>query len=514
MNIKNISFKNIQFDKVSNPKNVKQGKIIKAKILDVSSKFITLDLGKGNILKGKLDGDFIFEENSLVSFLVKESNDSNIILTPIDNSNSSDKANNKIQNILYKMNLKASKENIKIIKSLIKYKMPITKNNINHIKNAFKKITSIVNIKEDELLYTINNKNTSINEVSIDKILKHKLTNLGSTNNNKNVKIENHKHIQQKLLSNDNATNNDGKTSDSSKTIFSNKTTNTVNNTNYKELNITDDVMKKLNNTKNIIKTIDSIVGKNKFDMSFIDKISFLVKNDIKISINNIKFLNEILEDKKFFKSTFKELSSEIKDSDLKFKFEQKINDFIKEVSIKFNSDDKNKLKNYYKKVKQFIEEMEEQIQDKQINSDKFIEKAKTLKSKVDFMNKLNNNMTFVYIPLMDKKEISEKLYFLNKNKKKNNSKNMKIFISLNTINMKKVEVLCELYNEKLKINFNLENESLVDLFKNNIKSLKNQIINNGFEKVSFNYSVKDDVDILNLISEEEQSNYILDVRV
>lgn len=431
-----------------------KGDIIRGKVVSVDGNTATIDLGNGNQIKGKTQVSLEKFKGKVLNLMVKEANGSKIVLTPMMGSAEGKKEQEIfIKNILDKLGLIKSGKNTEIIKTLTKYKMPINQQSIDKISVVLDKLEGLLNLGENEKLELISSKNNPLSE-EIDKIIK-------STDNQNN----------------------------------------------------------KGNKLTELIKSnLEHITSDREIDSSLVKKVAVLLKNDMKISINNLKYLSDIIDNKNLLESDFEKLLQQMDKEGYKTEEIKNQLDKLKQIKIlNFDSSDKELLKNSTKELTKLIDDIQNSFQLKGDTSQEISDRINSLNNKIDFLNKLNENSTFFYIPFkLPKKDLEKNLFILNKNKRNKKKDRLKIFISLDTSNLKKVDVIMEVYKDNLSINFGVENKEILNFIKLKKDELTNTLesgeYNNTNISIKLNKEKKNDP--LDLLAEDKGLNYLLDVRV
>ncbi|QIB26212.1 hypothetical protein [Caloranaerobacter azorensis] len=438
-----------------------KGDIIKGRIIDVSGDIVSIDLGNGDIIKASTLISLEEYKNKILNFLIKDFTDGNIVLTPLEKECSYIKNKETfIKMLLERNNLNADQENIEIIKSLIKFKMPLNKETIEKVMKILNKVRNLINTKEnEEIKYLGNNK-----DMMSDDILKF----LKETTETK--KVSDDKNVSKNNI-------------------------------------ITDKIRNEL---VNILRGRD-------ITPDIIKKVVFLLKLEIQISVNNLKFLDELIGDKSFIQEDLEEFLIDLYEKniieDREFK-NFKVN--LKNLIIRFDGKDKETLKTYYKNLKQLFKELELILHKKDKASDEIFDKFQTLKDKITFLSKLNENATFVYYPFYfaDKSELIKKFYVLDKRRFKGKTENLNIMISLETNRFDKIKILANIIRDSITINFYMNKSSYIKIFEKSEYKLKNALIEHGYNKVIINYINGESIDPLDVLSDKDVKNYLLDIRV
>ena len=156
------------------------------------------------------------------------------------------------------------------------------------------------------------------------------------------------------------------------------------------------------------------------------------------------------------------------------------------------NLKEKDKFSAVMKELYEGFEEIKDSISSTDSNSviGKHVEE---IRASLDFLNRLNENMAFIQIPLNMNGAVKNLDIFVkkdNKSSKKIDSSNAKVFISLNTNNLDLVQVLIELNQKDINLNFKTANEKIKGIIKNNEELLSNKLKEQDFNNVTFRYSI------------------------
>ncbi|QEK12289.1 hypothetical protein FQB35_07815 [Crassaminicella thermophila] len=177
--------------------SLKIGQLIKTKINKVKNDGLIIELGNGKLLYAKTTFPMNYNENQVVQFRVKEINENQLIIQPIqERLNKDETTERKIISILKEFDIKPEKEKIELVKKLIVNKIPVSKENIIKIANSkvdFERVETLFNSKAIEI-------NEKILNDDIRKVLKNllkvefdsgDLKNSNKQTNFKNINIKN-----------------------------------------------------------------------------------------------------------------------------------------------------------------------------------------------------------------------------------------------------------------------------------------------------------------------------------
>ncbi|MCR2042788.1 hypothetical protein [Anaerosalibacter massiliensis] len=241
-----------------------------------------------------------------------------------------------------------------------------------------------------------------------------------------------------------------------------------------------------------------------------IKSIAFILKNNMNISINNLEKIFCILKGREI-------ISREV----FEFFYDEDEN---KGDSLIFNNKnfidiigkDNSYIKNYYKDLNKKIEYINNKIKNNFLKIDNDTKKnIEKLGDSLKFLEEINKEMTFVYVPIFaDKEENRGSVSMFKKaNKNINKGDKLNVFINLDMDYLNKVKIYCEAFDNLLNISFNIEKKDIY-LFKQNEEILYNLIRESGYKLNAVNYIEDRDINLLDTLSDNQNPYYYLDVRV
>lgn len=462
------SLKNFIFE--LNNSILKEGSIVNGEIIDILDEYVILDIEDIGLIRAenRLDVSDLKGEN--ISFIVKSTKNGKIELVPSLDESAQKVVSNK--NHFYK------NDNIK--------------------EEVINRILKEYGMLEDdttrELVETLFEYNVPINREIINREIKiiDKLENI--FNKNLNEKI---------ILFNDSL---DPLKEDVKNFIIVGK-----------------DEYPEKNNLNFIYDEIRNLMPNDKVSSEFIKIITFLVKNQIDVSVNNLKNLNDIMENKELIPEKLLNIVNiiEVKDGENVYEKHDMQKVFHNgKININFSKEDAVAIKDYYNDLGNEINEikniLENNIIKESSNIDKNIEKnIKELEYKIDFLNEINKKMTFVYIPIEIKNFKEESSITMLKKKKESftGKDKVNLFINLNMKYLGNVRVYCEVFDDLINLNFSLDNDN-VHLFKSNEEYLTYKLNEKGYRLNSINYVLDEKFNLIDTLIENHEPHYFLDVKV
>ena len=258
----------------------------------------------------------------------------------------------------------------------------------------------------------------------------------------------------------------------------------------------------------------DSFNGENKAT-DLIQKLTFLVKSDVDVTLNNLSRLNKFLEQNQTINKDLGEvLEFAVKEGviDEKSKFE--LLEKVKTLDLKFDGRDSEKLKDFQGNLKEVSEKLLSTIKSSQNSSEQLNQKASNLNDNIAFLNKINDKNTLMLIPFtVNQKELENSLYVLSKKKVAKSSENIKVYMNLNTSNLESVKILCDYSYDKLNVNFKVK-EDFLKLFETRKIELQQILESKGYENTILTVSRQQEEKVLDIISHDDTINYMLNIKV
>lgn len=492
-----ISSLNINDKLNNNSKILTEGATIKARIVEVNGSNVTIMLESGELLDAKTLINMEELKNQLTTFFIKSIEDGRLILSPVNNEeinlitaksidfNKTSEA--FVNKVITTNNLSNNEENSLLIKTMINNKMPLTKENIDTIAKNLDKIKGLIDIGQGERIFAIKS-DISPTADSITKLLKIK-SNIDEYNN---LELDNQIHDT---------------------TIKSQKTFNEVAN-NIQEgielIDITEVVHPKLEN----------IFPKGMPKQSLINKIVLLTQLGMDISLDNIEKLNNFIDKGEGIINPLLDLLKFIKrDKQNSENFLKENTEFYKDMDLKLikidkeNRISKESIKSFFQELKSVVEQLPSYIKSNKSLSKELDVRLNNFLDNLDLQSKMNNYYSFIHIPIEFNNEKDNSNLIIAKKKNKLYKNSYSAYISLNTKNIKKVEVFCSINDEEIKADFIVEKE-FRDYLSKRFKILNERLYSLGFKKVVINIREDDNHNILNLFMENDLPSYNINIRV
>ena len=473
----------------------KEGEILTGEILEFDGEEAIIYIKNFGKLKAFVEMEldpFIGEETD---FLVKSSVENKIQLKPLVESikikdstvDTSRKEINLIE-VLDKYGIEKDPMAIEYVKNLIKYNMKLNEKNISFGIKVLEKLEQLLKVDED-FDSIINLKgNFELEKEDIRNLLIEKKDPIEEDEINKDkidLLLESEDmEIEKKSLSKDMDEINPKLQ---------------IKENNDEEFHA---IIKDLKGHMNILTENRDII---KSDL--IKTIVIFLKYNIKPSVNNIKYFLELKENPHAF----------LEDLQLLEDIEYKKFTNIDKRAIIDNVGLKDIIEEGLIDYKETIREIEKVLKDNtQVSNKKSRGKIEGLQKKLEFLEEINHELNYLYIPLNFFRGIHKDstIFIKDRKKKKSPKDNIIIFINLNTNNLGNVKINCQAVGDIINIKFNgLSNEN-IDFFKNREEKLINALDNTIYKVGRIEYESQTEYDILDLLIVNKDPIYHLNVGV
>lgn len=226
----------------------------------------------------------------------------------------------------------------------------------------------------------------------------------------------------------------------------------------------------------------------------------------MKPSINNIRFLAE-LDSKPL------EFIQELKDTNKNLSvLNNKSSNLFHEISGKssiesFSLSNDGKLK----VLKEFIYDLDLNLE----ANTKTKEEILKLGEKVQFLEELNKDLSFVFYPINSFQEGLKGLLTVIKDKRNKANLSERLFIHLivSTKNLGEIKVNCQLFGDSFNIRMKIKDENL-ELFNSTKELLIEKISSLGYSLKGIEFFSNENIGTIDLLSTNVNSVYVLDMKV
>ena len=479
-------------DKSKVPKNYAKvpdkGAVIKGQITDISQSKVTIQLEDGQLVEARMTDQFDFLIGDKLSFLVKESSQEQLLLTPVIEG---DKTEAKIIDILKGAGLAENEKNIEIVTKLIEKNMPINKKTLTDMSMFSKRFPEA---KVDHLIFLMKN------DIMISKDSLHYVSELLKNKTN---------------ITKDISTFNTGVAS-----IVDKASGALVVETILKENIPATNVFSKIRNF--FLKPEDQIVvpkEKLEFPMTqlmtgeeakaLLDDTSSLVRPEAKeVAINNSTKLETFMADKgKAFSDLFTtveelDIPDDIRNATNKL-LAQRVTTSMLNNELMMNKEDLQDVervnKHYNKVYDKIMDVLNLDLQDSSEAVKEVLKDAANIKTNVEMMNQLQQNHQFVHIPMViNNEQIDTELYVMNnKNAKKSNDERVTALLRLDLRNLGHLDIYVAKTANNVEVTFYSDKDQTVDDIRGSSTKLSAKLIEESFNVLGIGVMMKEkDFDI------------------
>lgn len=438
----------------------KEGDILEGKIIKIVDNIAMIEIEDLGILKVFVENDLDYNNGTISKFLVEHSSADKVEIKLLPNNleikenvEIANKEKEYISNILKEYNIKDDTISREILETLTKYNVDINEDNLIKSTRIYDKLKHILNIDTDEVVMTV------------------------SKEDNYDIKKANIANI---LIKNKNDT--------SSSRL---------------ETSIIDE--------KDLTTVVKEYLGKGHLDYKtesdLIKTIGFFAKYNIEPTLNNFRYILELKENSFLFSEDFKALEETIDKNFTNLIKKVNINKGSYKISIGKNNDD----------LKLVLNQMEELLKEDHLPGNKKTkEMIEELRNKIEFINEMNKELSFVYFPLnIDEKNYKGLITLLKKRKSKDGFKGkLHVFIDLKTKRLGDIKISCQIIDSLMGIKFiNIAKKDL-NLFESKEEDLRDLIDSTGYSIGNIEYLFTDDYSLLDSLTVNKNSTYFLDVQV
>lgn len=469
----------------------KEGAVLEGEILEIEGEQAIIYIKDFGRIKAFIQMELTDLKGKTINFLVKSSLPNEIQLKPLLMSSRNDeipeatqKAENYLSQILNEFEIDENPESIDYLSNLIKYNVQLNEKNIFSGIKILDKLEQLMNLDNESIARLINLKENP-------NFLKEDIRNLLIVTENE---VESVLNLNEELEDKRNDVNQIEGIIDIDDENIALKPEANDNNARF---------LTALNSLKLYTnKSLEEPLGPD-----IVKTITLFIKYNIKPSINNLKYFLELKEDANGFLENL-ELFDDIEykkftNIDKKIMINSGgLKNIIEENYIRYNNA-LEKVDNYFKENLSFFNKTT-------------IDKVEELQDKLQFLEEMNKELNFIYIPLtLDSNIYQGSVTFLKDRKKKNNPKDkINIFINLNTNTLGNVKISCEVIADIINIRFSGLNREDIELFENREKELEIAILNTGYAVGHIEYIVYSQDDFLDLLTVNKNPIYYLDVQV
>lgn len=463
MNINNnmISLLNNKLNNIT-PLSLVSGSIITGEVIEVADDTITFKLSNGEIIQGKNESNLTYNKGDMQNFVISDIDENKISIKIAPNNFSFlDEGKTQVNNAKNEIQLTTSKE--LLIELMAKLEVPVTEKTIKTIestKNYYGKLADLI---------------TSNNIKNISEFSKTEVTEL----------------VKMLMLDEDD------------KSISHKEYQSTNNN-----------VVSHTNEQNNINLTPILTMLKN---VSHEDLV-FMLKTSLDFNLSNLNKFNSVFLGRDTIVKNLNDLISILESKEIHVKQLNNILVLLDNFSKFLENPKKADIKNFYNSILKELDIINSSLRNTS-DSKSISSKIENIKTSLDFLNKVNENVTFLQVPILINKSLQNCEIMVQKEKngkEKFDKNNAKLSISLNTKTFDLVRILIEIENKNIFLSIKSKSDKFKNIVSKNEAILSNKLKNIGYNNVFFRYSGKNTDNNITIFSELQDSikNTKIDVRV
>lgn len=508
------------------------GDVIRAKILDATSKQLTLKLFDGTVFDAKMLSSLEAELGDIVDFVVKSNSNGQLILETLkENGNNQKNINDtsfELKKQLIELGIKPDKNNIEIAEAIKQNEIPLSKNIFNKIADT---IIALKNVTPQKAAFLIANKiapekenlallNRIVDEKQkVGTMLKStfeslsKLTDKNTMESLSKILIDNpEKEIAQYGKS-------VAKSSDQQNAVLRNIVDSVFSSKEQNNDLMLSEVKQKLQEfaSEFLKNTSEEVLKFTKDENLFTDKaLSYLKENISNFETTPIN-RGEPIEN--IIKNLFHQLKANTKEEKNPSEYEislkkpiesdeykKQLEEAFEKFNVKINettTKEDLKIKDIYKDLYKKLELIKNAVtQSADLQKDDILNKIENLQSNLKFINDINNHSIFLQIPLnIQGRNTTGDIYVLKKRykNKKIDPQNASVLISLNTPNLGQIDSLITVNKKNISLNFRVEEQSIISIIKENYIQIYNSLLDKGYKLVDVKYRlIEEEINVIN----------------
>lgn len=503
MRINNL---NLQGVELKDNLKLREGMTVRGEIVSISDDTVLINIkGYGNLEVDLKNVDIDLESflGEMINFLIQDIEDSTITLKVLlDNAGVEAKTEeNNLVNILKNLKIPDTEDNREIVKLLMENNIPLNDKNLVEVLKNFNKLLDLSNLSEEENVELVNIRPEIEKNVGKDEQIKTELPAeklmekpLESPKLDEITKNEPEKILDKSIVEDEKVVlkENEAREIGAKEELVLNENKEALLNSDIKNILVFGAKGEKIENME-LKQALNQLledglnIGKDDIKKMF----TFFAKNEIKPTLNNVLNFIEF--------------------SDNPTKFIKQIMTERNRLFEKLGMDEKTSEKITVNMLKDEINN----IKDKFGLSQNLREEFRSLDHKLSFINEMNKDMSFMFLPIHTEMEKYKGLISLLKEKEKRSMDKGKVnvFIDLNTHNLGNVKISCVNVGESLSISLQIGERDL-NLFKENESELVERIEKIGYNVSSINYLYSRDLHVMDDLVNEKNTNYFLDIKV
>lgn len=510
--------------------NLIAGQTFSGKIIDINQQDIQIQLADNQILQAKIADNFDFNIGDNITFEIKESTPSRIIISPVSVTLQASDA--LVQKALSNANLQNNDKNVQIVKSLIAQNMPVDKETI---RNILKAANAFPESNIDHLVFMQKN-DIPINEQTIKQFDDY-LSGNHQIVKDINTISEKLYNILEKLIKSDNI-RGALEFNDKVNQVFYEGTEPVQNNNveiaaQLKQENMISNLAE-LKDTLNItipqkeeLKALITNLIKNLPEGSEAAPIYEQLKralDDGEHPVDLMKTMNELMKNPVFSDTAnFSALKDIFGSKEFKILFKEQITDrlTIDPNSFKNEIEKTDYIVNTYHKIEKAIDKLANIFSQYDTDNAGGLNTCQNVSNNLNFMQSLSHITPYVQIPLKlhDNNGNADLYVYKRSNGKQNNNDNITAFLHLDLENLGATDIHIQMHGKNVRTEFTLQDEDSMHLVEKYLSILQERLEAKGYHtEYTVSSRTTDNYNVIDKLTEDVEprisvKRYTFDVR-
>lgn len=510
--------------------NLIAGQTFSGKIIDINQQDIQIQLADNQILQAKIADNFDFNIGDNITFEIKESTPSRIIISPVSVTLQASDA--LVQKALSNANLQNNDKNVQIVKSLIAQNMPVDKETI---RNILKAANAFPESNIDHLVFMQKN-DIPINEQTIKQFNDY-LSGNHQIVKDINTISEKLYNILEKLIKSDNI-RGALEFNDKVNQVFYEGTEPVQNNNveiaaQLKQENMISNLAE-LKGTLNItipqkeeLKALITNLIKNLPEGSEAAPIYEQLKralDDGEHPVDLMKTMNELMKNPVFSDTAnFSALKDIFGSKEFKILFKEQITDrlTIDPNSFKNEIEKTDYIVNTYHKIEKAIDKLANIFSQYDTDNAGGLNTCQNVSNNLNFMQSLSHITPYVQIPLKlhDNNGNADLYVYKRSNGKQNNNDNITAFLHLDLENLGATDIHIQMHGKNVRTEFTLQDEDSMHLVEKYLSILQERLEAKGYHtEYTVSSRTTDNYNVIDKLTEDVEprisvKRYTFDVR-
>ncbi len=439
---------------------LEKGQVIKAVVQEVMSDSLLLALKSGELVRTNLPEGQVYTEGSSQSFEVLESNKEGLTIVKPFSDASLETLEKTLEGLFKGTGEAITPEKLSAAKALVNFGVPLSRESVKELMTTAKQVDTLKGLIESDII--------KLNDIPPKAPVKQILvahyaqTGGGSENNSDDLT---------KLLNNMDKVSGDKTTSQLTGQIKQNVET--------MDSKMALDSKTTLETTGKLLELLKNVD---------FQKLAFHKSSNLNSTVQNLAMLDKLVFGNEPIGKQIQALIQTVNDS---------IDTLPEDVKVLLKS-----LEGLGVKNNEEVDEMLSKLVSKlgasrddsgEVTNAAMKDQVTSIQQSVNYMKDLNESMSYVQLPLQMNDEMRSVDFFIKKrNKKDKENEDTTIFISLDTNELKTVQVLVEYKKSDVGIQFRLSDTEILDILRVNVDGLNEKLTELSDKKFNVQFRLKE----------------------